>query len=50
MLTLFGFRYRFVDGADKQESALGQIVVLALDDFLKAANGFLNRYTCLPCR
>ena len=37
-----GLFNRLVDGADKEEGRFRQIVVLALKDFLEAANGFRN--------
>ena len=44
MLTLFGFCYRFINRAYKQERTFRQVVMLAFNDFPEATNGFFNRH------
>src|ERR1700687_1612857 len=41
-LHLLRFFQGFVDGANHVESLLGNVVVLAFDDFLEAADGVFN--------
>src|SRR5690242_14736214 len=40
----FALLARLIDGAHHVESLLGQVVVLALEDLVEAADGLLSRY------